>query len=124
MSMVDCGLFPSKAEGWNLEALELLACGKHIIITDYSGHTEFCTKENSRLVTIDKKEQAYDGKWFDGKSGEWACIGSDQIDQIIEHMREIHRLKSEGSLGLNEEGVKTARHFSWENTAKKIIENV
>jgi glycosyltransferase involved in cell wall biosynthesis len=124
MSKVDCGLFPSRAEGWNLEALELLSCGKHLIITDYSGHTEFCTKENSRLVTIKEKEMAYDGKWFDGKTGMWAKIGNSEIDQIVEHMREIHRLKSEGSLGLNEEGIKTAKRFSWANTAKKMIDNV
>ena len=124
MSRVDCGLFPSRAEGWNLEALELLACGKHLIITDYAGHTEFCTKENSRLVTIREKEMAYDGKWFDGKTGKWAKVGNPEVDQAAEHMREVHKLKSKGSLGLNEEGVKTARRFSWKNTAKKIIEHV
>ena len=124
MSQVDCGIFPARAEGWNLEALELLACGKHLIITDYSAHKEFCTKENSRLVSIDKIEKAYDGKWFDGKQGSWASIGENQIDQIVEHMRAVHKLNTEGSLNVNEQGVETALKFSWDNSAEKILSNV
>ena len=124
MSKVDCGVFPSRAEGWNLEALELLSCGKHVIITDYSAHTEFCTKENAHLVTIDKKEKAFDGKWFDGKAGSWACLGNDQIDQLVEHMRKVHKDKQEGSLEINEAGIKTAQKFSWDNSAEKILSSV
>jgi glycosyltransferase involved in cell wall biosynthesis len=124
MSQVDCGIFPARAEGWNLEALELLACGKHLIITDYSAHKEFCTKENSHLVSIDKTEKAYDGKWFDGKHGSWASIGESQIEQIVEHMRAVHKLNTEGSLGVNEQGVETALKFSWDNSAEKILSNV
>tara|TARA_R110002020_G_scaffold103752_3_gene243084 strand:- start:2034 stop:3107 length:1074 start_codon:yes stop_codon:yes gene_type:complete len=124
MSKVDCGVFPSRSEGWNLEALELLSCGKHVIATDYSGHTEFCTKENAHLVTIDKKEKAFDGKWFDGKTGSWAHLGSNQIDQIVEHMRKIHKSKQEGSLKTNEAGIKTAQKLSWDSSAEKILSSV
>ena len=69
MSKVDVGIFPSRAEGWNLEILELMSCGKHIITTNYSAHTEFCNKENALLVDIDELETAYDGKWFLGSCG-------------------------------------------------------
>ena len=66
MSQADVGVFPSRAEGWNLEALEMLSMGKHLIITDYSAHTEFCNKDNSRLIQIDEMEDAHDGIWFHG----------------------------------------------------------
>ena len=52
--MADCGLFPARAEGWNLELLEMMACGKQVIATNYSAHTEFCTKENSILIESDE----------------------------------------------------------------------
>ena len=117
-------MFPARAEGWNLEALELLSCGKQVITTYYSGHTEFCTKENAHLVTIDKKEKAFDGKWFDGKTGSWAHLGSSQIDQLVEHMRKVHKSKQDGSLTTNHAGIKTAQEFSWDNSAEKILASV
>lgn len=124
MSKVDCGIFPSKAEGWNLEPLELMACGKHVIITDYSAHSEFCNDENARLINIEELEPAYDGKWFDGKTGNWAKIGDKQIKQTIDHMRYIHQLKNGDNLQQNLAGIETANKFTWENTAKEIMKNV
>ena len=124
MAKVDCGIFPSKAEGWNLEALELMSCGKHVIITNYSAHTEFCNKENSLLIDMSQMEKAYDGKWFNGKVGSWSHIGEDQIDQAVNHMRKIHNLKKENILQKNIEGVSTAEKFTWENTAKEILNHV
>ena len=124
MSSTDCGIFPSRAEGWNLELLEMMSCGKHVIATDYSAHTEFCTKDNSLLVTIEEKEIAYDGKWFTGNAGEWAKLGDSQVEQMVVHMRDIHKRKQSDSLGINEGGVATAQEFSWSNSAAKAIEAI
>ena len=123
MKQADCGVFPSRAEGWNLELLEMMSCGKHVISTDYSAHTEFCNADNCNLVDITNLEPAQDGVWFHGH-GKWASIGSQQKDQIVEHMRKIHRIKQEGDLPQNIEGIKTARQFSWQNSAKKFKDNV
>lgn len=121
MGHADCGVFLSRAEGWNLDAAEMMAMGKHLIITNYSAHTEYCTTENSRLVTIDRLEDAYDGVWFHGQ-GQWAHLGTSQLDQAVEHMRSIHKLKQEGQLGRNEAGIKTMQGFTWGLTAKKLVE--
>lgn len=122
MKYVHCGVFPTRAEGWNMEALELLACGKHLIITDYSGQTEFCNESNSHLLRTDKREKAYDGKVFFGQ-GDW-LDANDIEDQLIEKMRQVHKLNSEGGLPQNEAGIETAKQFTWENTAKTIIQNL
>ena len=100
-----------------------MSCGKHVISTDYSAHTEFCNADNCNLVDITNLEPAQDGVWFHGH-GKWASIGSQQKDQIVEHMRKIHRIKQEGDLPQNIEGIKTARQFSWQNSAKKFKDNV
>lgn len=121
MRQVDCGVFPSRAEGWNLEALEMLACGKQLIITDYSAHTEFCTQENSTLIPIKEKELAFDNKWFFGQ-GSWAKLDKAAIDSIINAMRDVHKAKTESALAINMGGIETAKVFTWENTAKRIIE--
>ncbi len=120
MRRTDCGVFPSRAEGWNLEALEMMACGKQVIITDFSAHTEFCTQENSMLVTIDDTEIAYDGKWFHGQ-GNWAKIGNNQIDQMVNHMRDAHASVQSNKNTFNSAGVDTAEKFSWKNSADKIM---
>lgn len=115
----DCGLFPARAEGWNLELLESMACGKPVITTNYSGHTEFCNKENSYLINIEEKEPAYDrmdGLWFRGQ-GKWAKLDDDQEEQMIEYMRLCYNKKD-----INIEGIKTASQFTWNNTVEKLLE--
>ena len=120
MSQVDCGVFPSRAEGWNLEAIELLSMGKELIITDFSAHTEFCTAENSKLISVDSTEDAFDGIWFHGQ-GEWAELGDAQVDQLVEHMRAVHKSKQQNGKIHNSSGIETADKFSWANTASVII---
>ena len=120
MEKADCGIFPSRAEGWNLELLEMLACGKQVITTNYSAHTEFCNKENSYLIETPNKETAYDGKWFLGKGGQWAKIGAKEITHFAEAMRKVHEDKKNGRLTLNQHGVETANKYSWKNAALKM----
>lgn len=122
MNMTDCGLFPARAEGWNLELLEMMACGKHVITTNYSAHTEFCTPVNSRLVNVDNLETAFDGVFFDGSKGFWAELAKEQEDAIIHHMRDIHSLKQSGELGVNNNGIETANKFTWKNSVDKLLE--
>lgn len=119
----DCGVWPARAEGWNLEALEMLATGGHVIATNYSGHTEFLTKDNALLVQPEGTEDAFDGIWFKGQGG-WANLGKDSEEQLIEHLRSVHRRKQLGELGVNEAGIRTAKRFSWENSAKCFVEGL
>lgn len=114
----DCAIFPSRAEGWNLEALEAMACGLEVIITNYSAHTEFCNLKNSRLVDILEVERAFDGKWFFGQ-GNWAKIDQNQKDQFVEHMRAVHKNHTQ-----NVEGINTAKKFSWSNTTDCFLQGL
>ena len=120
MKQTDCGVFPARAEGWNLELLEMMACGKQVIATNYSAHTEFCNSSNSMLVDINSLELANDGVWFKG-NGMWASLDSDAIDQIISHMRSVHDQKQQGFSHQNIDGIQTSREFSWENSAKNFV---
>ena len=123
MTQTDCGVFPARAEGWNLELLEMMSCGKQVIATNYSAHTEFCNDENCYLVNTDEKEDANDGFWFRGQ-GQWASIKEEQIDSLAEHMRDVHDKKKNDDLSINQAGIDTAKKFSWKNSAQKIIEAI
>jgi len=116
MNMSSCGVFPSRAEGWGLETLEMMACGKPVIVTNYSGHTEFCDETNSSLIPVTTTEPAKDNKWFFGQ-GNWACI---EIDILATLMRENFKIGPRVSNG----GLETAKKFTWQNTAKLIEEIV
>lgn len=134
MKQTDCGVFPARAEGWNLELLEMMACGKDVITTNYSAHTEFCTKDNSFLVEIDSLEQAFDGIFFPGSHGQWAELGNDQKDQLIEHMRNVHGVKQQYTNGWesdmkklcckNHYGIETSKKFTWKNSAKELLNGI
>lgn len=122
MQHCDCGVFPSRGEGWNLELLEMLACGKPVITTYYSAHTEFCTEDNALLTHPTSLEDAHDGKWFHGQ-GQWAHLLDENVDEMVEHMRHIYKEWNGGLDILNKAGIKTAEKFTWENSAK-ILQSV
>lgn len=115
----DCGVFLSRAEGWNNEIVESMAMDKPIIATNYSAHTEYLTSDNSYMVNIDETEPANDGKWFKG-FGNWAKLGQNQLDQTIEYMRYVYK----NNINSNPEGIKTAKFYDWSRTAQIIDETM
>lgn len=119
ISLTDCGVFPARAEGWNNEIPEFFALNKPVITTNYSAHTEYCTKDNSYLVDIDSTEPAKDDKFFDGY-GNWATIGKKQKDQIIEYMRYVYTNRTNS----NPAGLNKAKELVWSNTANIILEQI
>ena len=119
---VHCGIFISRAEGWNLGCLETMAMGKEVIVTNYSGHTEFCNEQNSHLIHINELETADDGKWFHGY-GEWAKLGDSQQDQIIEAIRKSYENFQNGSF-VNRAGIQAGQKFTFENTARIILKTL
>ena len=123
MSSVDCGVFVSRAEGWNLELLEMMSLGKHVITTFATAHTEFANEDNAHLVSVGDMETAYDGVFFKG-DGNWASLTDKSVDEIVEHMKSIHRLKQSGSLQQNLAGIQTANKFTWGESAKQIMKNI
>ncbi len=122
MAAMDCGVFPSRAEGWNLEALEMLSMGKQVILTNYSAHTEYGSSA-CLLIEISKTEPAHDKIWFNGE-GNWAMFADSQLEQLITYMRSVHKLKQEGLLGTNHKGIEVAGQFTWDNTVEYITREI
>ncbi len=114
MASADCGVFCSRGEGWNLEALEMLSVGKPIIATAYSAHTAFLTPANARLVSIDALEPT-------GTVGHWAAFGAAQHAQLVEHLRDVHVERQSGPLPVNHAGIQTACEHSWTASATALL---
>lgn len=111
----DCGVFLSRAEGWNNEILEFMALNKPVIATNYSAHTEYCDTNNSYLVDIKELEIAHDGKWFFGQ-GRWAKLADNEMEQTVLHMRSVYN----NNIKDNPSGLETAKKYSWNNTSNII----
>tara|TARA_R110000824_G_scaffold104833_1_gene248529 strand:- start:3936 stop:5003 length:1068 start_codon:yes stop_codon:yes gene_type:complete len=111
MHQCDCGVFPSRAEGWNLELLESMACGKPVITTNNTAHKDYCNSDNARLIETPNKELAHDNKWFFGQ-GNWAEFDLDEEEQLIHYMKECYRDRPDNPGGLD-----TAKQFSWDNSS-------
>lgn len=116
MREADAGVFPARAEGWNLELLEMMAVGKPVIALDYGAHRQYCDIDNCYLIGVDELELAYDGKWFYGQ-GSWAAIGDIQKKDMADAMRFVYE-----NWKFNDAGVATGKQFSWANAAKKLAE--
>jgi glycosyltransferase involved in cell wall biosynthesis len=123
INKADVGIFPSRAEGWNLPLHECMACGLDIIATNYSAHTEFLPdlpgvykiNGNNTLKT------AYDGKWFHGDF-EWFNLEACE-EEIIEAMLSAYKNKKENrdkNLAISNH----AREFTWEKTTRSILDGI
>jgi glycosyltransferase involved in cell wall biosynthesis len=121
MRQVDVAVFTSRAEGWNMEALEMMGCGKEVIITNCTGHTGF-VNESCRLVDMkDEFETAYDGVFFGGFS-KWRKFTQDSFDQLVEHMRNVHRCRPD--LKLNQAAIDRASKFTWELSTNVLAKEI
>lgn len=122
MRAADVGVFPARAEGWNLELLEMMACGKRVITTNNTGHTEYVEHiHNAMLIETPNKESAFDGVFFHNQ-GNWSAFDEDEVDQLVEYMRAAHACTCIDDKYVNVGGVETARKFTWDNAVKKLVE--
>ena len=119
IKLANCGIYPSRAEGWNNEVIETMAMNKPVIVTNYSAHTEYCNKDNSLMVNIKDKEIAQDGMFFNG-TGSWAKLSYDVVDELVEHMRYAYRNR----IIDNPKGFQTASDFNWKKTSDIIIKHI
>jgi glycosyltransferase involved in cell wall biosynthesis len=120
MAGADCGVFPVRAEGWNLEALEMLSMGKAVIATHCTAHTAYLSPANARLIQVDQLEVAHGGR----APGRWAAWGPSQHEQLVTQLRAVHTARREGALPVNQAGIATAERHQWEDAADALLRGI
>jgi len=83
----DCLVLPTKGEGFGLPALQAMALGVPVIITDYSGCTDFANNDTAFLLTpesIDIKDNMDNIPQFAKRC--WANVSVEQISRTMQYV--------------------------------------
>jgi len=99
-SKADCFVSGSWVEGWCQPCIEAMACGTPLVTTSAGGNEDFCRDEYNCLMV--KPHDA------------------EQMANAIKRIREDKDLRDR----LVENGLKTAKEYSWEKTAKKLLKTI
>ena len=113
----DVGVYPSRAEGWNMGLLECLAMDKLCIATNYSAHTEYINKGNCAQIEIFEEEPAFDGQFFFG-NGTWASLKGKSYEQLKECLLDAYKtIRERCSYPQPENQI---NQFTWANSVKHM----
>ncbi len=117
----DLEIYPSRAEGFGLPILEAMYHGKPVIVTNYSGQTDFINSDNAILLDY---EMEY------AKDSELGIIGSrwaePDVEELMRLMRDAyngigHTPYAQALSTIASNAQSTAQYFTWENSAKRVI---
>lgn len=106
-------------EGWGLTAHESMACGTPVVVTDWSGTRDFCSKNNAYPVSTvtGKGEVILDKETF---------YLTYHIPKLEDTIQQVANVMLDYKLATKKARIasQTARRLSWENSAKTLIREV
>lgn len=115
----DVMVYPSKAEGFGMTALESMACGTPVMSSCFGGQLDFVNKDNGWIVTKGMKVNATDplyiydfSNWFVTDWQEWAK----KMRYVFEHQDEVKKKRKKA--------LKEAKKWTWANTASKAVKEL
>ena len=121
-SSCDAFVMPTRGEGWNMPLIEAMSTGLPSIVTNWSGHTEYATKDNAYLLDYETVPAQNDPMWqrnFEGSN--WA---EPDFKQLCEYMRYVYDNKAEAK----KKGVRAAKdvrsQWTWQHAAERIIKRL
>ncbi|MDK2930708.1 MAG: hypothetical protein PWR07_839 [Bacillota bacterium] len=116
----DCFVLPTRGEGWNMTAIEAMACGVPAICTAWSSHLDFMTPDNSLLIDVECLEPV---PAF-GIPNDRVYAGSRWARPSEAHLRRLMRWAYENRAQAREIGMRGSRDvlegFTWEKGARRM----
>ncbi len=116
----DCFVLPTRGEGWNMTAMEAMACGVPVICTNWSAHLDFMTADNGLLIDVERLEPV---PAF-GIANDRVYAGSRWARPSEAHLRKLMRWAYENRARAREIGARGSRDvlgdFTWEKAARRM----
>jgi len=87
-----CNAFvlPSRGEGWGIPYMESMALGKPVIATNWSGNTEYMTRENSLLIDSEGLREVDADQIRDCSIYAGQMLAEPNVDGCAQHMRFVY----------------------------------
>jgi len=117
----DCGLYPSRGEGWGLGAMEAMATGLPTILTDYGGHSAMCNEKYNYLLKV--AELISSRSYYFPLSRRYENIGK-WAQPDINHLKGLMRYVYENQKKAKEKGRLAAQWIKRKFNRKKQAELV
>jgi glycosyltransferase involved in cell wall biosynthesis len=118
---VDVYVSTERGKGWDLPSFEAMASGIPVINTDWSGNTEFMTRENSLLVPPEKYDEfcaediTSESKLYGGQL--WPMVSTEAFSEAMRQMYDNPELRKE----LGKKGRKSIEeNYSYDATVKRL----
>jgi len=116
----DCFVLPTRGEGWNLPALEALACGVPVITTAWSAHLDWLNQENAFLINVEALEAVPSYR----VPNDAVYRGCRWARPSIAHLRQLMRWVYEHRAAARERALKASPairlNLSWDASAQRI----
>nr|XP_043634114.1 uncharacterized protein LOC122605270 [Erigeron canadensis] len=109
----DAFILPTRGEGWGRPIVEAMAMSLPVVVTNWSGPTEYMNEKNSYLLPVDKMSEVIDGPF---KGHMWAEPSVDKLRFLMRHVvNNPEEAKSKG---------KKAREDMIDKYSSKIVANI
>jgi len=112
-----CLVAPTRSDAFNIPCIEAMACGLPVITTNFGGQTDFCNEETGWIIggemTEVKHEINYEGiSWL-----------TPSIPELRKAMREAYfNWEKESNQKKIDKCIETSKQWTWDETAKKVVE--
>jgi glycosyltransferase involved in cell wall biosynthesis len=112
----DLGLFPNRLEGGNnMVLMEFMACGKPVLVSYNSGHTEIVNRKNAVLIDTHRPMERRTGT-------ELIAVWNDpSLEETIEKLEWCYHHR-DALAALARQAAMDMREFSWQRLAKGLLE--
>ena len=107
----------TRSEAWGLPILEAMACGLPCIVTEYGGHLDYCTHQNTYLVPPKGLVRVSDPVYFPSKH-DWGFWAEPDVERIAEAMHAVWAHYGEASLLGQRAHHDATTRWSWTHSAQ------